>query len=77
MAELPHFLRTAEPVNRVRVLLTPPGAGEPVSVWADRTVTGLVLTVDVPEVAPGWAVAGRGFTGTVAAVTGRTLEVTP
>lgn len=78
MPELPHFLRDPEPaVKPVRLLFTPPGAGEPLSLWATPAGGAFVLDVDAPEIAPGWAVKGRTVAGTVAAVNGRAVEVTP
>lgn len=80
MAELPHFLRDPAPapaVVPVRLLFSPPDGGEALSLWATPAGGAFVLAIDVPELAPGWAVKGRGVSGTVAAVNGRAVEVTP
>jgi hypothetical protein len=74
----PRAAATAGPADaRVRVTLTPPGEGEAVSVWAERTAAGLVLAADVPGLAVGWRAAWRGFEGLVAGVDGRAVAAEP
>jgi hypothetical protein len=78
MPALPHFLRDPAPAEAaVRLLFTPPGGGEPLSLWATPAGGAFVLAVDAPGLAPGWVVSGRGVSGTVSAVNGRAVEVTP
>lgn len=76
MAQAPHHATSKADLS-VRLLFTPPGGGEPLSLWAAPVAGAFVLAVDAPDIAPGWAVTGRNLSGTVAAVNGRSVEVTP
>lgn len=71
-------LAAAAAAGRARVTLIPPGGGDVLSLWATVDGATVVPEADAPEVAVGWAVAGRGgLAGTVTAVDGRTLTLGP